>query len=148
MTLVGTLKTSAVATVATTATVVTLGARHARTAWAPLDAVSHIAWGDRAFACEKLDLRHTLVGAVLNAAAVTSWSALHELVSARRPRLLAAFATGAAVSTIAYITDYHVVPKRLMPGFEVHLPRRALSTIYVVLAASLAVGGLLAHARR
>lgn len=141
------LRTCAVATAGTTATLLALGTRHARTPWAPIDAVSHIAWGDRAFACEKLDIRHTLVGAVLNAGAVLSWSALHTLVLGRRPHILRALAAGAAVSALAYVVDYHVVPKRLMPGFEVHLRRRGLRTVYIMLALSLAAGGLLAHAR-
>jgi hypothetical protein len=141
------LRTCAVATAGTTATLLVLGKRHAHTPWAPIDAVSHIAWGDRAFACDKLDVEHTLVGAVLNAGAVLSWSALHALLLGQRPHVLRALASGAAVSALAYLVDYHVVPRRLMPGFEVHLRGRGLRTVYVVLALSLAAGGLLAHAR-
>lgn len=40
----------------------------------PINAVSHILWGDRAARQTKLSLKHTLSGALLNAAAVTSWA--------------------------------------------------------------------------
>ena len=128
--------------------------RQARRAspWAPLDAVSHIAWGDRAYARDEPDVRHTLVGALLNACAVAGWSALHGLVVGRPLRLRhaipLALASGAAVAATAYVVDFKVVPKRFTPGFDWTLPRRRLRTLYVLLAASLAAGSLLSRARR
>ncbi len=147
MRLCSVLRTGAIAAASTTATLIALGRRHTRTPWAPLDAVSHIAWGDRAFAADRLDARHTLVGTLLNAGAMLSWAALHDAVFARSTRPITALAGGAAVAAVAYVVDYHVVPDRLMPGFEVHLPRRGLRAVYVALALSLAAGGLLARAR-
>ena len=146
-----TLRSSAVTTIGSTAALLGLGHRDARTPWAPLDAVSHIAWGDRAYAYDELDAKHTLVGALLNAGAMVMWSAVHELLSPRRPTLARALATGAAVSALAYVVDYHVVPKRFTPGFEHKLPRRGLRDMYIALALSLAAGGWFArqfaHAR-
>ena len=46
--------------------------------------------------------------------------------------------SGAAVSALAYLTDYHVVPSRLTPGFEKRLGGRSLLAIYAALAFSLA----------
>lgn len=146
------LGSTAVATAATTASLVWFGKRHARTPWAPLDAVSHIAWGDRAFARDELDVRHTLVGTMLDACAVAGWAAVHGLIVGRpmstRFAVPLALASGAAVATAAYVFDFKLVPKRLSPGFEWKLPRRQLRAVYVVLAASLAAGSLLVRALR
>ena len=138
------LRTGGVATAATTAALVFLGKRDTTSPWAPLDAVSHIAWGDRAFARDELDVKHTLVGSLLNAAAVVSWAAVQELALSRHRTLPVALVTGAATSALAYVVDFHVVPKRLTPGFEWKLPKKSLLATYVVLGAALAVGGLLA----
>ena len=140
-----TIRSSAVTTAGTTAALVALGHRHARTPWAPLDAVSHIAWGDRAYARDELDIKHTLVGAVLNAGAMVMWSAVHSWLFARRPTVIGALASGAAVSALAYVVDYHVVPKRFTPGFEWKLPRRGMRDMYIALALSLAAAGLVAR---
>lgn len=141
------LRSGSLAAAATTATLLVLGKRTSTSAWAPLDATSHIVWGDRAYAQDKLDIRHTLVGTILNAAAVISWAAVQELVLARRRTLPVALATGAGTAALAYVVDYHVVPKRFTPGFEWKLPRRSLLATYVVLGASLALGGYLAARR-
>jgi hypothetical protein len=50
---------------------------------------------------------------------------------------------GAAVSAAAYVTDYHLVPRRLTPGFELRLPRLALAPIYAALAVGLSLRDLL-----
>lgn len=55
---------------------------------------------------------------------------------------------GACVAALAYVTDYHLVPARLTPGFERHLSRRALFFVYAVLAMALAAGGALNQTRR
>ena len=49
----------------------------------------------------------------------------------------------AYVSATAYVTDYCVVPKRLTPGFELRLPRRALAPIYAALALGLSLRDVL-----
>lgn len=146
------LGSTAVATATTTASLLWLGKRHARTPWAPLDAVSHIAWGDRAFAREELDVRHTLVGFLLSLGAVAGWSALHALVVGRPMRTRFAIplelASGAAVAATAYVVDFKILPERFTPGFEWKLPRKPLRRLYVILAASLAAGSLLVRAAR
>lgn len=147
-----TVGATAVATATSTASLLYYGKHHARTPWAPIDAVSHIAWGDRAFARDELDLRHTFVGFLLNLGAMASWSALHAFVVGRQMRTRVAvplaFASGAAVAAVAYIVDFKVMPKRFTPGFEWKLPRQPLRRLYGLLAASFAAGSLLARAVR
>lgn len=143
------LRSGAVATAGSTLTLLALGKRHARTPWAPIDAVSHIAWGDRAYARDGLDVKHTLVGAALNAAAVTSWAVVQELLLRnRRPSIPTALLAGAATSALAYVVDFHIVPERLTPGFQWKLPKRGLRTTYLALALSLAAGALIARGVR
>lgn len=139
-----TLATGAVATVATTSAVALLGKIEGGSAAAPINAVSHMLWGDKAANTEQWDARHTLAGAGLNAIAVTAWAGMHELLLQRngKPTVQRALLAGVATAAVAYVTDYHVVPKRFTPGFEKRLSRKALFGVYAVLALSLAAGSL------
>lgn len=121
-----------------------LGRKAGTTASAPVNAISHILWGDEALHRDRTDVRHTVVGIALNTAAQTSWALLHEwLFSKTKEKTLPnALATGAAVATAAYVTDFHVVPKRLTPGFEQRLPKRSLIGLYGVMAVTLALASL------
>lgn len=140
-----TLRTGAVATAATTAAVSAFGQWEEGEPIAPINAVSHIAWGDEAAAHNEPSLEYTATGAALNAVAVTGWAGIHELVMRRmEQRTLAnSMAAGAIVAAAAYVTDYYIVPRRFTPGFEKRLSGRALAGVYAVLAASLGVGSLL-----
>jgi hypothetical protein len=63
---------------------------------------------------------------------------LYEMLAGRRVRTRSrALAGGALTSAVAYVTDYHVVPRRLTPGFEMRLSRAALAAVYVALALGL-----------
>ena len=48
---------------------------------------------------------------------------------------------------VAYVVDYHVVPRRLTPGFELRVPRRALAAVYGALAVGLALRDMYRAAR-
>jgi hypothetical protein len=47
------------------------------------------------------------------------------------------------ISAAAYVTDYHIVPKRLTPGFEMRIPRVALAGVYAALALGLSARDLI-----
>lgn len=111
----------------------------------PLNAVSHIAWGEEAFGTNEVDIKHTLAGLGLNAAAVMSWAVIHELLvgeQADRGNVVSCLIGGFAVSALAYVTDYYIVPRRFTPGFEEKLSGGSLCLIYNALALSLALGSL------
>jgi hypothetical protein len=134
----------------TTAALAIAGRMEDANATAPLNAVAHIPFGDKAFAEDKPSLKYTLTGAALNVAAVASWAALYELTfgrSARRGNAMAGLFGGPAISALAYITDYFVVPKRLTPGFEERLSGRSMFCIYAVLGATLPLASLLFEKR-
>jgi len=133
-----TLLTSAATTAATTATLCLLSSRDTGHPAAALNATSHILWGEKARGHDQWDVRHTLTGALLNAGAMGLWSVVLGFLP--RPRsALGAVRNGTIVSALAYVTDYHVVPQRLTPGFEQRLSPKSIFSTYAVLAASLAV---------
>ena len=117
------------------------------TAAAPINAVSHILWGDeQAAAQDGWTLDHTAAGFGLNHGASVFWAGLYEKLfgeAAERGDVVQAVAGGFVVAGIAYVTDYHLVPKRLTPGYELRLSGRSLAAIYGALALSLGLRGLL-----
>jgi hypothetical protein len=139
-----TLTTGAVATVATTAAVAAFGQAEIGNAVAPINAVSHILWGEQAAKVEEMDATHTLTGLAFNAAAVTGWAGVHEFLMPRTgPRRFdQALLTGTVVSALAFVTDYYIVPKRFTPGFEKRLSNFSLFGVYSTLALSLASGSM------
>lgn len=143
-----TFEKGAVATTTSTLALAALGAIEDKDPAAPINAITHMLFGDEdAMNAEGIDAKHTLAGAGINAASVTMWAGVHELLFGRWSRKgpAEAIVSGAAVSALAYAVDYHVVPKRLTPGFEKKLSSRGLFTTYAVLALSFAAGALIAN---
>jgi hypothetical protein len=101
-----------------------------------LNATSHVLWGREAAMRNAVTLKYTATGALTNVGASVFWALLYEALCARSKRLRAsgAMARALLVSGAAYVVDYHVVPKRFTPGFELRLPGRALAAIYAALA--------------
>ena len=133
-----------------TAALMLLGRRENGSPFAPLNATSHIVWGESAAQVDKADWKHTAVGQALHHASAFFWGALFETLQARRRRPSAAgVLTDAAVTTaVAAVVDLKLVPNRLTPGFEKRLTNRALTITYGSLAAGLVIGGLVALRRR
>lgn len=140
----GTLAAAAVSIVASLA-----ARRAAGSSAAALNATSHFAWGDEAAREDAYSLKYTGTGAAANYGASVFWALLYEMLSPRLRRTPArALLDGAVVSAAAYVTDYHVVPRRLTPGFELRLGGRALAGIYAALALGLAAADLLSARSR
>jgi hypothetical protein len=135
--------------VATIATIALCGRRETRSAAAPINATSHILWGDAAGRTNAVDLEHTLPGVLINTAAGMFWALVHELVLARLARRdrAAAATSGAVVAALAYVVDYHLIPRRLSPGWELRLSRRSVALGFIALGASLSIAQLV-RARR
>lgn len=140
------LASAGVATAATIAATLWLGRKETGSAVAPINATSHIAWGDEAAMHNEVDAKHTLVGGFLHLGAMAAWGFVHDLLWGRwitKGSSARSVAAGMATSSIALITDYALVPKRLTPGFEKRLSKPSLAIIYCVLALGLAVGSSL-----
>lgn len=135
-----TMQTAVPASVATTAAVAVCGQVEDGNGIAPLNAISHILWGESAAREGAASIDHTLAGVGLNTAAITAWSAVYELcfgVTARKGDVRAAFVGGISTAGLAYFTDYYVVPKRLTPGFEKRLSSVSMFVVYSTLALTL-----------
>ena len=137
------LSLTASTTAATTAAIAAAGALELRNAAAPLNAVSHILWGDIAARQNGTSAQYTALGTAINAAAMASWCVLHHAIfrpDRRRAGLAPALARGSATAAAAYVVDYYVVPRRLTPGFEKRLSGRSMFAVYAALALGLVIG--------
>lgn len=119
------------------------GRRFAGSGAAPLNATSHALWGDRAGRKDDASLKYTATGFFTNYGAAFLWALGYEALAGRQPSRARALVSGTAVSAAAYVVDYHVVPKRLTPGWEMRLPGEALAGLYGALALGLAGRDLL-----
>jgi hypothetical protein len=143
------MATGSLAGLATTATLALLGRRQAGSSVAPINATSHVLWGDEAGTADAVDVKHTVPGVLINGGAGIFWALLRELLSDRLPQRdrATAVATGAAVAGLAYLVDYHLIPRRLTPGWELRLPRGSVALGFVALGAALAIAGLVRNRR-
>jgi hypothetical protein len=126
------------------------GRAEAGSSAAPLNAVTHWLFGPRALHVDQADLRHTALGAVVHMASSFFWAAFYDRWVCRRepPPSTQALVSGAvAITALAAVTDFKLVPERLTPGFEHRLSKRSLVLTYALFAAGLALGGI-AAARR
>ena len=120
------------------------GRREIGSAMAPVNATSHVVWGEEAAFIQKPMLRYTGVGVAIGTVATMLWAAVFEKVfgqTIERRGIPAALLGGAAAAGTAYVKDYYLFPRRLQPGFEKRLPARSLLYIYGAMGAGLAVGG-------
>jgi hypothetical protein len=130
---------------AATAAVALAGVREAKSGVAPINATSHVLWGDEAGTVDAIDVKHTVPGLLINVGAGVFWALAHELLLGRLRRRdrMTAVASGAAVAALAYVVDYHLIHRRLTPGWELRLSRGGVALGFIALGASLAVAGLL-----
>jgi hypothetical protein len=116
----------------------------------PINATSHWLHGGSAGKVKDIDAKHTVTGFATHCGACVFWAALFETLRAASPRAGAGriIRDAAAVSAVAAVVDYGLVPKNLTPGWEGPLPIRSVAGGFAGLAVGLAVGGLVTSARR
>lgn len=145
------LITGSIACLATLAAAALCGKRKNGNAVAPINATSHILWGEQAGRALEVDAKHTASGVALNEGACVFWALIYETAFGRaadRGGKAAALAGGGAVAALAYLVDYHLVSRRLTPGWEMHLDGRSLAVVYAALALSLPLRSFLRRALR
>ena len=141
---------SAVSSLAVTATAVVCGRVEGQSGWRPINAISHIAWGRKAAQKNLLTARYTGMGLLLNGVACGFWAWLyrHCRRSMQSPdSFLLSVGSGVAISALAYVTDYCVVPRRFTPGFELTLSYRSFPWLYGALAVGLCTPDVMASGR-
>jgi hypothetical protein len=138
------LTDGSLAGVLTTAAVALLGRRETGSAAAPINATSHVLYGDEAGTVDAVDLKHTLPGLLINTGAGIFWAFLRELVldRAQRPGRAKSAVASAAPAGLAYAVDYHLIPRRLTPGWELRVSRKSVALGFVALGLGLAVAEL------
>lgn len=126
------------------------GHRDCGSAFAPVNAVSHWIWRDRALRQQAPSLRYTVPGYGIHHAMSIFWALLYEERMGRVPaaRPLRAVGTGLAVSAAACFVDLKLTPERLTPGFERRLGTGSLSLVYLAFGLGLAVPHLVRTLRR
>ncbi len=132
--------------IATIGSVTLLASLTGKPLYAPTQAISHIIFGERAYQNDTRNLSFLTVGLALNGLAMIGWSGIAELGFRAFGTPPGNFPTACVVSIgvtmMAYFVDFHVVPKRLTPGFEHVLSKHSLLVVYVLLAISLLLGSL------
>ena len=116
---------------------------------APVNAVSHVVWGGRAFMRSRPSVKYTLAGISINFAGCLFWAGVVEQLILRRPlrRATEALALGSGAAAAAYFVDYHCLPRRYRPGYERRLSDPGLVLVYAALALAFPLRGWLAHRR-
>ncbi|WP_149195658.1 hypothetical protein [Luteimonas suaedae] len=104
------------------------------------NATSHWFWGETARYRDAPSLRHTLLGYAIHHASSVFWACGFERLAGRRARPARIAAAAGLTAALAYVVDYHVVPRRLTPGFERHLPASGMLATYVAFAVGLCLG--------
>lgn len=137
------LVAGACASLASTVALAWAGWRHTGSCSAATNATSHWLWGDKAFAQRDPSWQHTGLGYLIHHSTATFWAFLYAWAEGARLRgqrpLVRLISAGIAAAT-ACAVDYTITPKRLTPGFEVHLSRRSMTGVYALFALGLAVG--------
>lgn len=126
------------------------GERDCRSAFAPVNAVSHWIWANPALCQEDGSLRYTLPGAAIHHAASVFWALFYEEGIARlRPTGVAQhLGAGLAVAALACFVDLRMTPERLTPGFERRLSARSLAWVYLAFGVGLALPAITKVLRR
>jgi hypothetical protein len=135
------LLSGSVASIACTLTVSLLGHARTRSLASTTNATSHWIWGEPAKWRRRADLRHTAVGYAIHHASAIFWAVIYERWRGARRPPQPVVAAG-AISALAYVVDYHVVPPRLTPGFDRHLTNGGMLLAYGAFAAGLAATAL------
>ena len=118
--------------------VVSVWSRHvAGSVPAGTNAASQWVWDRPARHARGWSWRHTAVGYLIHHASSVFWATGYEGWCARRPAR--PLAKAAAVAALAYLVDYHVVPRRLSPGFERRISAPGMACAYAGFALGLAI---------
>lgn len=129
-----------------TAVVAALARRRTGALSSGANATSHWLWGERAKRRHAPSARYTMVGYAIHHASSLLWAGVFDRATRASHAPARVAATAAAVATAAYVVDYHVVPRRLTPGFDRHLSAPGMVATYAAFAAGLAAAHWLLHA--
>jgi len=136
------LYSGAMAGLASLLSVMAAARSEGRGALQPVNATSHWLHGEKAGRLKRADASHTGVGLATHAASAMFWAAPFAYWASRTgphslPRLLCG---AAALSAFAALFDYGAIPRRITPGWELAVSKRAVAGAFVAMAVGLAAG--------
>ena len=140
------LVSGTVASVVSTVSLAIFGKAELNKSAAPINGPSQWVWGRHAPYENRFSFRYTVIGYAIHHAASIFWAILHEKLRQQLgppPNKTAAVAPAIVITTAAYAVDFHVIPKRLTPGFEHRLSKRSLLMVYGIFAIGLATVALM-----
>jgi hypothetical protein len=138
----------ALAGAASLAAVAIRGRRDSGSALAPVNASSHVFWGEEAGRVEAVTARHTLPGLLINTGAGFFWALVFQKLfgaAADRRGAPIALAGGAATAALAYTLDYKLLPRRLSPGWEQRISGRSLLLSLGAMGLAIGLGSILSR---
>lgn len=122
------------------------GVRDCRSAIAPVNAVSHWIWGDKALRQSDASVRYSVAGYAIHHLASIFWALSYERLACRQrdnPTKTQAVASAATIAAVACVVDMRCTPQRLTPGFERRLNNESLLIVYTAFGIGLALHTLL-----
>ena len=134
-----------VASIVSTISLAFFGKTELNKSAAPVNGPSQWIWGKHAPYQNRFSLQYTVVGYAIHHAASVFWAILHEKLRQRMTpanNTVATIAPALVTTAAAYVVDFHVIPKRLTPGFEHRLSKRSLLIVYGTFALGLATAAL------
>jgi hypothetical protein len=140
------LISGSLASLVSTAVLALRGRSEAGSAYAPVNAVSHWIYGDRAARQDSPSARYTLPGYIIHHGSALLWGVVYERWFGRHAEekdLLPALTGAVAVASLACFVDYKMTPERLQPGFEKRLSTPSMAMVYGGVALGFVIRGLL-----
>ncbi len=133
-----------IASLTTTVALALLAGVEGRSIFQPTNATSHWLHGEDAGHVRVADAKHTLLGYCIHHLSAIFWALPFEawLAADRSREPTVILRKAALTAAIAYVVDYHLVPKRLTPGWETVLSKRSIGLTYAALALGLAAGAM------
>ncbi len=126
-------RAGAVAAAAIAGALIALG-RARGAAMQPMNAMSHIVVGSRAYYMERFGAL-TLEAILIFVAAVTAWAIALALLT-RRLRGRALYAAALAFAGATWFVDVHFASEKIRPGFEMALSGAEIAFVFLLLGAS------------
>lgn len=131
------LCSGSVASVLSTVAVSISSRRHCGATAAGTNAASQWIWYPRARHVARPSPMYTLSGYAIHHASSLLWGGVYETARPRQAALPGRVARAAGVAALGYVVDYHVVPRRLSPGFEHRIGAAGMCAAYTAFALGL-----------
>lgn len=142
------IRSGSIASVLSTAVVSCFSRHRVGAAAAGTNSASQWIWYPQARFAHQPSWRHTATGYLIHHASSVFWACAYHATAPERAAPAGRAARAAGVAALAYYVDYHVVPRRLSPGFEHKIGPLGLWAVYGAFAAGLLAGTRRASTRK